>query len=71
MVPIRASDVTQNLFHFSPHGQVLTRVICRFCLTPSGEDVEISLEGAEETSEEDPVQENCHFHAGVEYVPRL
>ncbi|KAK0657913.1 hypothetical protein B0T16DRAFT_402728 [Cercophora newfieldiana] len=45
-----------------------------FCLTPSGDDVQIQLaSGISEDEDEDlatneePLEENCHFHAGVEH----
>ena len=43
---------------------------CRYCLTPNGDDVELTL-ATEDASEdggdaEEPAGENCHFHAGVE-----
>jgi hypothetical protein len=48
---------------------------CRYCLDEDGNDVELMLEGAEDTadtatesedSESESAGENCHFHAGVE-----
>jgi solute carrier family 39 (zinc transporter), member 1/2/3 len=51
--------------------------MCRFCLGPDGEEVQILAEGTELPSENEENAageeggsesqgENCHFHAGVE-----
>lgn len=45
--------------------------LCRFCVDPNGEDVEVRLAAEEEEDhegEENPESGglNCHFHAGVE-----
>ncbi|KAL1874942.1 hypothetical protein VTK73DRAFT_10311 [Phialemonium thermophilum] len=39
-----------------------------YCLDPTGEDVQITLEGEEESAGgEEPSGKHCHFHAGVEH----
>ncbi|GAB1309904.1 high-affinity Zn(2+) transporter zrt1 [Madurella fahalii] len=41
-----------------------------FCVTPEGDDVEISLaseESGQDHEEEESGEQNCHFHAGVEH----
>ncbi|KAK5659013.1 hypothetical protein OQA88_1100 [Cercophora sp. LCS_1] len=43
-----------------------------FCLTPSGDDVQIQLatdeaDHDEDSADDEPLEENCHFHAGVEH----
>jgi solute carrier family 39 (zinc transporter), member 1/2/3 len=56
----------------------VSRTICsiallihgRFCLNPSGEDIEVVLSTDENEDEPtpEPAGEHCHFHAGVECV---
>ncbi|KAH6636145.1 hypothetical protein F5144DRAFT_167333 [Chaetomium tenue] len=41
-----------------------------YCLEPSGDDVQIVNESEEaeaDTGSDEPTEENCHFHAGVEH----
>jgi hypothetical protein len=51
---------------------VFCLIYSRFCLTPSGGDVEVEAVAAE--GEKTPGEtstssgKNCHFHAGIEYV---
>lgn len=47
---------------------MLTPTWARFCLTPSGDDVQIQLASDKPM---EPMEKNCHFHAGVEYVENL
>ncbi|OJI98326.1 hypothetical protein ASPVEDRAFT_452656 [Aspergillus versicolor CBS 583.65] len=52
-----------------------------YCVDPNGEDVEVlgevtssgtnSEDSNSQSNEESSGGENCHFHAGVEYVPIL
>ncbi|KAK3295549.1 uncharacterized protein B0H64DRAFT_148401 [Chaetomium fimeti] len=39
-----------------------------YCLTPSGDDAQLQSESEEaEAGADEPTEENCHFHAGVEH----
>lgn len=75
----RESTAGNETAGVEPNERTSVDVCTRYCVNSAGDDVQILVEGEEEESpgggetptEEEPDGENCHFHAGVEYVVSL